>query len=494
MVKKLFPFLIIFVAVLILYHPVLSTYFSQDDFFHFKVSQTDGTLRHLINLFGFHPFKERGIAFYRPISRELLFNLYYSVFGLNALPFRIFSFLVHFISVYSVYLLVQTLFHKKGLAFFVSFFFGIASANVASLYYLAGGIQTMLATAFTLLSLIFFCNFLKTKLDRFKLLAFLLFLLGISSHEQAMIIPLLLVGLIFLSGNLKNFKNYIVDLLPYFLVSMTVFYLEISIIGFSSNEIQYQVIYNIKTIVNTLFWYAAWALGLPETLIDFVLPGFRLNPTLFRYWSNYYMIIFPSFFISVVLIITASSFFKGINKSFLFNLTWFVLGLLPVLLLPLHKSTHYLTIVLLPFWTMIGLIVYNFYQKIAKKHLKIAKIYLAILLVSLVILSATSAILGSTNYWAAARGKLAQKLINDTKTTFPSLPKGAIIYFKNDPTYPYISQEWGGTSKQASVILNGSDALQLLYRDPHLQVYYEDIKIPDFQNQNYVYELFAKIY
>lgn len=42
--SKLYTFLAFtFVVVFVLYHPVVSTSFSQDDFFHFKVSQTDGS-------------------------------------------------------------------------------------------------------------------------------------------------------------------------------------------------------------------------------------------------------------------------------------------------------------------------------------------------------------------------------------------------------------------------------------------------------------------
>lgn len=498
MIKKLFPLLIIFITVIILYYPALSTYFSQDDFFHFKVSQTDGSLHGFLNLFGFHSFSERGIAFYRPISRELLFSLYFPVFNLNPLPFRIFSFLIHFLNIYLVYIFVQKLFKKKSLAFFVSFFFGISAANVATLYYLAGGIQALLATTFTLSSLLYFQQYLRTKIIKFKILSFLSFILGIASHEQAMIIPFLIFGLIYIFKPLKGIKKFVFDLVPYFIVILIILYLEIFKIGFSSSEQQYQAVLNIKTAFNSLFWYTNWALGLPETLIDFVSPGFKLNPTLLRYWSNYYIFIFPAFFISIALLAFATVYLfikKGrllTNTIFLFNLIWFPLGLLPVLLLPLHKSTHYLTISLPAFWIIIGYIIFKFYHEFKNRSSVLSKIYLTVIIISLFVLSVTSAILGSTNYWAANRGKIAKQLINNVKITYPNLPKGAIIYFKNDPNYPYLTEEWGRSSKQASIILNGNDALQLLYKDLTLQVYYEDLKIPSpLEN---VYPAVAKIY
>lgn len=501
MIKKLFPLLIIFTFVTILYYPALSTYFSQDDFFHFKVSQTDGSLNGFLNLFGFHSFSERGIAFYRPVSRELLFNLYYPVFNLNPLPFRIFSFLIHFLNIYLLSVFVQKLFKKEALSFFVSFFFGISAANVATLYYLAGGIQTLLATTFTLSSLLFFQKYLETNLTKFKIFSFLSFILGISSHEQAIIIPLLTLGLIFVYKPLKDIKQYTLNLFLYFITILIILYLEASKIGFSVNEQQYQAVFNIKTVFNSLFWYINWALGLPETLVDFVAPGFRLNPTLLRYWRDYYIFIFPAYFLSIAMLAFATTYLLikkrrlFTNKIFLFNLAWFPIGLLPVILLPLHKSTHYLTISLPAFWTVIGYIIFSFYHALKEKRVLLSKIYLATAILSLLILSTTSAILGSNNYWAANRGLLAKQLINNIKNTYPNLPKGATIYIKNDPNYPFVAKEWGGSSKQAALILNNDDALRLIYKDPTLKVYYEDReKPPKNLPQDKIYTITAKIF
>lgn len=90
---------------------------------------------------------------------------------------------------------------------------------------------------------------------------------------------------------------------------------------------------------------------------------------------------------------------------------------------------------------------------------------------------------------------MAEKIIKQIKILYPNLPRGVIVYFKNDPNYPYLTKEWGNTSKQASVILNGSDALQLLYKDPTLRVFYEDLGgIPEHLYQEKVYEMVANLY
>lgn len=472
MLKKILPFFIIYISVIILYYPALSTYFSNDDFFHFKVSITDGSLKSFIRLFGFYPFDSRGIAFYRPIFREVLYSSFYSLFGLSSLPFRIFQFIIHFINIYLLYKLVQNIYRNKFVSFFAAFFFAICSANVASFYYLAGGIQTQGATMFILLTLLLF--------EKYPILSFITFLGAISSHELAVTIPLLLTGLIFINHKFKDGLKRVLALWPYFMVVGIYLFINLKIIGYSSNETQYQLDISSKTTLNTLSWYSGWALGLPETLIDFVNPGFKLNSSLMRFWGGYYKIIFTSFFISLLIIgfyitkiITTSNKIHK-DKRFWFFTIWFPLALIPVLFLPQHKSTYYLYPALPGFWTAITVIAYDGFVSTNKMYPMLAKISLTILAISLFLLSGTSAILARSTYWAVGRGRLAEKIIKDIKTKYPALPKGSILYFKNDPTYPFISREWKGSSNQAYLALNDEDAMRLVYNDQTIRVFYED--------------------
>lgn len=498
--KKLVAIFVIYAVVLTLYYPVLTTYFSQDDFFHFKVSRTDGSLRQFFNLFGFHPFTERGIAFYRPISRELLFNPYYSIFGLEPLPFRILQLMIHLINILLVYILIQKIFQKKPLSFFVAFFFGISSAHVGSLYYLAGGIQSQVAAIFIISTLIFFIDYLKTRKNKLLALSFLTFLLSIGSHELAVITLLLLVGLLLVYVPLKLALSNLYRLWPFYLITVTYLYLDIFKIGFSSNEPQYNLVPQLKTTLNSLVWYGGWALGLPEMLIDFVLPGFKLNPTLMRYWGNYFIIIFATFAISLSILGLILLYFISrkraifYNKKFWFLLIWFPIGILPVLLLPFHKSTYYLVPALPAFWGALGFLIFSFYTDLKNKYPKAVLSIILLLFLNLFVLSATSIKLGETTYWASQRGKLAEKLINQMKSEYPTLPKGAVVYFKNDPSYPFVAEDWGGTSKQANLALNGSDALQLLYKDLTLRVFYEDLGgVPKNFPKSKVYSIVARI-
>ena len=448
-----FRLIAICLVVLLFYGFVLNLYFAQDDFFHLKVSQTTGTLKEFVNLFSFSEFSERGgIYFYRPVFREGLFNIFYRIFGLNPLPFRLTQLLIHLVNIFLVYKLIFRITRKTNVALISSLVFGLSAANIAVLTYLAGGIQASGMTMFLLLSMIYF--------SKFKFIAFLFFVLGLASHELAVVYPLILVGLGIVEHRLK--MRFIV---PYLVTVLVYVFLQVKVIGLPLSEAEYGLSLSLPRILNSYVWYFAWSLSVPEMLLDFVGPGIKLNPNLMTYWGNYFKVIFPLF--GAVLILLAIGLKDLIkNKLTWFFIFWFVVGISPVVFLPLHKSTYYLAPVLPAVGGILGLSFNRIYKK--KRFLG----YLFIL--AFIILSATTVNLSQTTYWAITRSGIAKNLIVDIKNAYPELPGGAIVYFMNDPDYPVINKEWGGSSKQAMVALSGSDALQLVYKDSSLRVYYED--------------------
>lgn len=476
------PIVFICAATLFLYFPALTSYFSQDDFFHFKVSQTNGTLRGFVNLFRFHSFEERKIAFYRPITREVPFNLSYNLFGLNPLPLRLLSFVLVFGNVYMTYLLINKLFNNRNVGWLSAFFVGISSVNTASLYYLAGGIQTIGATFFMLLCLLLF--------DRHKIWSFAAFLLALGSEEQAAVLPLFLGGLLFIKHPIKvAFKKAITTLWPHILIVIALALADYFLIGISHGEAQYSPNFSFKRMVNTLSWYTAWALGLPEMLIDFVLPGLKLKPALLKYWPHYYKPVLFGFFLSLALLSVTltkslkSGLFK--NRALWFLALWFILGLLPVLFLPQHKSTHYLYPVLPAFWGTVSFLVLR-----AKLHITLVGLFVG----SVILLNVSSAFAGRELHWAASRSRVAEKLISQVVRQYPTLPTGSGIHFANDPNYPFVAKEWGSTSKQAAFVLNNEDAFQLFYKDPSIRVFYEDLgKVPEDFPKDKLRTVVAKI-
>ncbi len=503
MYKKTLLILIpVFLITLLFYLPVLTTYFSGDDFFHFKVAQEAGA-KGLVYLFGFHSFVERGIAFYRPIFRELLYLNFYNLFGLNALPFRILQFALLFANVWLTYILMNRLFKRKELSFLVALFVGISSANVSILYYLAGGIQALGATFFVLLTVFLYLKYLEKRKLAWKVVSFGTFFLAIASHETSVaLIPVLLFldisnqGKMSISNVIKSVKGFLVPLL----FSLVYIYLEVKVIGFSEGEVQYHPVFNLKTIANTYFWYVVWAVGLPESLIDFVGSGLKLNPNLLKYWSSYYRVIFPTFFYSVA-VVTFSTIYLAVkkrkifvNKNFLLLFIWFSASILPLALLPLHKSAYYLCVSLPAFWGVVFYIVFSAYD-LVKKRTKLVLVVFIVFIGSLIALTLSTSKLSQSTYWAKTRGDYARQIISQIKNKYPDLPFNSILYLKNDPNYPFISTDWGGSSKQAFFILNGQDAVNLLYKGKGIKVYYEDMGgLPKDLNRKSVFELTVKVF
>ena len=224
---------LIWIVTLALFFPVLTTYFMGDDFFHFRLSDTDGSFLGFVKLFGFYPISEHGAAFYRPIFREVVYNLSYQFWGLNQLPLRILSLILHFGNIVLIYLLITKLFidlaesTRRKIVFFTTLLFAIAPANVGILYYLAGGIQAQGATLFILLSMFLFSKHYK--------LAFLSFILSLMSHEIALSAPLIVAVFSFMTHSFNSKK-----LAPFFLGALLLLVLEVKLIGFSVSEVQYQ--------------------------------------------------------------------------------------------------------------------------------------------------------------------------------------------------------------------------------------------------------------
>lgn len=497
-IKRIWPLLSVFLAVLIIYYPVFGVYFGQDDFFHFKASLTDGSLKEFVKLFGFYRFEERGYGFYRPIFREGLYNLYYLLFGLNSVPFRCLLFGIHFVNIWLVYNLMERMFENKKLSLFAAFFFGAGAVNVAGLYFMAAGVQIMGMTMFLLVAVNSFWIYLAKGGRKWKHLSLTMFLLALATHEMAVAIPLILSGMVMVEGKagLKKMAYRLVkEVGLFFIILLPYLYLDLKYIGFSRGEVQYQHVFSIKTMINTMAWYGAWAWGLPEMLNDFVRPGLTLNSSLMRYWGNYFRVIFPAFFVSVGLsVIMAVVIWRKerkrlVDKKVWFLIAWFPVVILPVVFLPAHKLSYYLYPAMPAFWGVAGYVVIGGGELIRRRM--VSRLIVGGVVGSLLVLTMVSARLGDRTYWMANRGRIAKRVMDQITEKYPKLPAEAVVYVKNDPDYPDISKEWGGTSRQAFYALSGSDAVQLWYQDLTVRVCYEDLGACPWGSE--LFEVTAKI-
>jgi len=322
--------------------PSLSSFFTHDDFYFLNISKVSN-ISQFIEFF--NPVNDiQNIGVYRPLPLRVYYFLGTSIFNLDPLGLRIIAFLTFFADVLLVGYLAKLLTKNDKIAAISVFFYAISVTHFGQLYYV-GAYQELLITFLTLLSVIFFA---KTKI----LSSFIFFILGLFCKETAVVIPGLL-GVFYLFQNRKkinklSIKKLLLQLIPFVLATLVYLYLHFFHFGTIEGD-SYVWNFSLIRAVNTIFWYLLWALNLPEMLVDFVGPGINLNPNLFKYWSAQIIPIFILFTTQISLIVFAfiGSFKSKLNDTkfvVILSALWFTLTLLPIVFLPLHKFTYYLTL------------------------------------------------------------------------------------------------------------------------------------------------------
>lgn len=467
--------LIFFVAALLFlllnYQPI-GSYFSQDDFFHLNsISE-----KSFIDIPSFFVSLQKDYAFYRPLSRETYNLLMLKIFGLNPMPYHLVNLVLILGIGFLTYLISKKIFGSQLVASLGTIFYLINSVHNVELYYL-GSVQILLASLFICISVLFY-------FAQRKFVSFVFFLLALTSHELAIILPAILI-LAEKTILRKNFR----DILPFIFLSL-VYLLFSSLLTSLPSQDAYKPVFNPKNILNALGWYLGWSFGLPEILIDFVGPKLRLNTNFIEWYSDYINIVLPLLiFVISALVISLGLFWNKLNKKILgFLIGAYIISISPFLFFPQHKFIYYLELATVWFSIAIG-----FVFSMRWKNNILYKLFLCIVLLSMIIIFNETNNLNSTTYWAAKRSQAAKFILEDIKKNYPSVSTQTIFYFTNDPNYPFIAKDWGNSSKQAFYILSGSDALQLLYKDKSIKAYFEDIgKPPKILDNQKMYTITAK--
>jgi len=344
--------LLIFIISFVLYFPSIFGFYTNDDFFLLKISQTN-SLGGFINFFNLTVGPD-GLGMYRPITTQVFYFLGRSLFNLNPIGLHVISFLVFFGVIYLVFRLALELLKNERISLVAALLYATSATHFGHLYYLAT-FQELGLTTFFLLSVIYFVKFLDRAKLKYYLVSFVFFLASLLSKETAVVLPAVLVVIYALRKVTKDTKvsisRFFVFLLPHLLILAGYLYLRVRFYGLAVGD-SYVWDFSLRAF-NTLFWYGLWSLNIPEMLVDFVGPGFVFNPNLFKFYSKEIIPIFVLFATLVAGIgyLLVKNQKKLINQRaiilILFSVCWFVITLIPVLFLPLHKFTFYLTLPLI---------------------------------------------------------------------------------------------------------------------------------------------------
>ena len=351
--KKLF---LIFITSLVIFFPSFFVFYTNDDFFFLKISQA-GNIPDFINFFNILKGPD-GFGVYRPLTTQVFYYIGEKLFGTNPFYLHTISFLFFFGVIYLVYRLIKEIGGGEKTALIAAFLYAVSATHFGHLYYLAT-FQELGMSFFVLLSCL---SFLRNK----KPLSFIFFVLALMSKETAVITPFLL-GITYFYQRFQeksrvDFKKLTISLLPYFLVLIFYFGIRLYSYGFAVGD-SYIWDFSAKKFANTVFWYILWSFNIPETLVDFIGPGLRVNPNLSKYWAREIFPILTLFLVQmagVAFVIAKYMFENGKNiilkkdPALVFSWLWFLITLLPVVFLPIHKFTFYLTLPLIGIVFRIG--------------------------------------------------------------------------------------------------------------------------------------------
>ena len=394
---------------LLLSLPSFSLFFTHDDFFHFKIAQVS-SVKDFLNFFN-PTYTPENWAYYRPLTTQVFYAIGRYFFNFRSFPMRLLSFCFFVLTIILVKKNIYLLTEDNFLAITSSFFYTMSATNFSKIYFL-GATQELGLAVFFQLSTLFFIKFLLKKNKNYYWLALLNFVVSLSAKETAAVLPaILLLTSIFLKNAKKTaakFSTTVLYLIPFFIILAIYSYLHIFKYGLPKGN---SYIYDFSPrILNTTFWYLLWSLNIPEMLVDFVGSGFRFLPTLFKHYSNEIIPILSVFILQSLLlsISTIILFFKRkfYFKSVIFSIIWFMVTLFPVIFLPWHKFTIYLT---LPMFSI------SFFLALVVKGLKQTKsiwsdiLIIAFSLVFSILSIMTSRLTYKTN-WIVQGAKTAKRV------------------------------------------------------------------------------------
>ncbi len=455
--------LVIFLASFALFYPSLNYYFFQDDWFVLNWVRT-------ANFWDLLKFRT-DIIYWRPLSMPLLFALSKSLFGLNALYFHLFSMALFFGLVATVYKLFKLLFENTRLALVCTFLYAIWPIHFISLSWFS-------TTAYIVspllqgLSFIFFINFYKKKKLYWYFLSIFFFMSALASSEMALVLPVIL----FFWGYLLKRKNYLIQLLPFFLIDTAYLATRFLIYPVPAYG-DYEIFLNRQIIYNFI-WYTAWSLGLPEAFKSLIFPSLPQQSLriLVQFWKISLPFLVIAFFLGKIIF----SYLYKKRNILLFGIIWYVVGIAPVLPLIKHSYPMYLSFAGLGLLFIIG------------GFLNERKIYLTLsFLILWTIVSIFNLEFTRHTHWIKNLQAISKAYVVNVKDLISNPQKNSVFIFK-DSTIEFATRHnfvLVETEDSLRLALNDQDALQVIYNDSTLK----SIHKTGSQNillRNHVYEVF----
>lgn len=431
----------IFAAAFVLFYPSLFYYFFQDDWFVLNWVKSN-------NFLSFFNFRT-DIIYYRPLSMPLLFWIAGKIFALQSIGFHSIGFAIFFSLIAAVYKLFSLLFKNNKIGFVAAFLYGTWPIHFISLSWFSTT-SYLMGPLFQCLSFIFYLKFIEDKFNKYHLLlSFTFFIFGLLSSEFTLIIPgIFLAWTIFYKK-----KVHFISLTPFGLTIISYLILRFTVFPIPATG-SYKMSLSLQTL-NNLIWYLLWAIGFPEnfkTLLFFKLP-LESFKNILHFWQVTFPILFQ--FALIIFIFLKS---KKVLLNYLFGISWFIIGLLPVLALSSHTYPLYLSFAGLG---LIYILVFSIKNQ--------PKILLSAFLIAWFIVAFTNLKFTQKNHWVVNEQAISKSYVQYAKDKYIN-PNNGVFVVK--PANKEFSQSHNiviiDSENNLQQSLNGSDAYQVIFNNRDL--------------------------
>ncbi len=432
---------------LLLFRDAITSYFFQDDWFSFLISRATD-IKEFLNFFA----PRTDVVYYRPLGMQIPFFLMKSLFGVNPLPFRIATFAFHVLNSYLVFRFLYMFLKNKVLAEFGAGLYMVSAVHFI-LFYWAATFAFIIIPTFYLGSMIAY-------IQKKSRLGFVLFFAGLLTNELIITLPIML----FLYELLIVRKIKLLNLTPFFIFAAGYSLFRFNLTKFPTYG-NYAYSIDPQLIGANLRNYLFASFNLPEEIANQFVTFWQLNPLFVREFGRF---LFPGTILLVMfmtlILYKLTRFFtfkdKAIKPESLFALTWFVVGLFPVLFYAHHFFPYYLPIplvgILLFFILELKIFFVTFYKN------KFLQIGLLSCFFGIWYWSSTSTVnFNRMIHWAPRRALLSQELIKKTLPTLQATASGGKLF---------VQIPGGGENL---LVLGDQNAFKVLFEDDQVMTEYE---------------------
>jgi hypothetical protein len=301
---------------IVLYWPGLTNWFYQDDFGWLNLHRDVHSFRDL----GLALFAPKAHGNMRPLSDSGYFLLFGALFGVNALPFRIWAFALQMASLVLLGSVVRRL-TSSATAGFWSQILWISNCALATVMSWTSVYNQILSGFFFLLGFYFLLRHIETGQRRYEIAHGTAFVLGLGALETNVVYPAVAAAYTLLFA-----RPFLKKVLPMFLISALAILVHFRFAP-PPHDGPYAIHIN-PGIFSTLWTYWTWALGAPRLAVIRPIPSWLV------------VLIVAALSVAAVAAIASSA--RRHEYVGLFAIAWFVIVLGPYLPLSDHLMDYYL--------------------------------------------------------------------------------------------------------------------------------------------------------